>query len=292
MNTHLERRVPGFQPLLQGFASARRRLSLPLLLLLGLGLLGAAWLRSHWGVEETDNAQLQAHLVEISSRVSGTIAQVPVQDDQGVTHGTPLVLLDRRDALVALRRAEADLLEARRQADALVAAAGSSLSGAAAAADQQVARAEFERSGSDLRRLEFQLRQGGVSRQEVDKARAAYQQARGQLTRSQTTAQQARASESQVGGTAKGRSRPGPHPPGGSRPGQRPPAARLPAHPGAECRPHRLAHGRTRPPGAAGPAADDPGVAPPVAGGQESCRRQGATRDGEKAAGSNSILIL
>ncbi len=132
-----------------------------------------------------NNAQRQTHLVEISSRVPGTIAQVPVQDKQQVASRTPLVLLDRRDAVIALRRAETDLLEARRQADALEAEAGSSHSAAAAAAaDQQMARAELDGSGSDLRRLEFLLRQGVVSRQEVDRARAAYQQALAQLTRS------------------------------------------------------------------------------------------------------------
>ncbi|MEB3169574.1 MAG: hypothetical protein VKK97_12725 [Synechococcaceae cyanobacterium] len=115
----------------------------------------------------------------------GTIAQVPVQNKQQVASRTPLVLLDRRDAVIALRRAATDLLEARRQADALEAEAGSSRSAAAAAAaDQQMARAELDGSGSDLRRLEFLLRQGVVSRQEVDRARAAYQQALAQLTRS------------------------------------------------------------------------------------------------------------
>jgi len=62
-----------------------------------------------------------------------------------------------------------------------------------------VAGAEVERSGSDLRRLEFLVPQGGVSRQEVDRARSAYRQALGQLTRSQGTALQARASQSKVG---------------------------------------------------------------------------------------------
>jgi multidrug resistance efflux pump len=62
-----------------------------------------------------------------------------------------------------------------------------------------VAGAEVERSGSDLRRLEFLVPQGGVSRQEVDRARSADRQALGQLTRSQGTALQARASQSKVG---------------------------------------------------------------------------------------------
>ena len=45
------------------------------------------WLVTHWGIEETDNAQLQAHLVELSSRVPGTITALPVQDNQVVQQG-------------------------------------------------------------------------------------------------------------------------------------------------------------------------------------------------------------
>jgi membrane fusion protein (multidrug efflux system) len=169
-----------------------------------LGVAGVAWLVSHWGVEETDNAQLQAHLVDIASRVPGTITAVPVQTDQSVKTGQLLVQLDDRDARMAVRKAEADLQEARRQAAAQEALAGSSLKDAGAtanqaSADQQVARAELERAGADLQRLEFLLRQGGVSRQEVDRARASYRQAQGQLIRSQATALQASASRDQVG---------------------------------------------------------------------------------------------
>ena len=165
---------------------------------------GGVWLVSHWGLEETDNAQLQAHLVDIASRVPGTITAVPVQDDQTGRAGQLLVQLDPRDARMQLARAEADLLEARRQAAALQAQTGSSASGAEAAADQAagdqlMARAEYERAAADLQRLEFLLRQGGVSRQEVDRARATYRQAQGQLSRSQASALQARSSERQVG---------------------------------------------------------------------------------------------
>ena len=91
--------------MLRGLAGDRRTVPLTLAML-AFGLFGASSLRSHWGMEETENAQLQTHLVEISSRVSGTIAQVPVQENQEVQPGPPLVLLDRRDALAALLRAE------------------------------------------------------------------------------------------------------------------------------------------------------------------------------------------
>ena len=176
-------------------------------LLLGLAVVAlagsGAWLLHRWDVEETDNAQLEAHLVDISSRVAGTVLQVPVQDDQQVAQGALLVVLDPRDAVMRLQRAQADLDEARQQANALNSQTTASTRGAAAAkdqaqADELVARSELKRTGADLQRLEFLLRQGGISVQEVDRARAAYRQAQGQLTRSQASAQQARASTSQI----------------------------------------------------------------------------------------------
>jgi len=168
----------------------------------GVGI--SHWVVNHWGIEETDNAQLQAHLIEISSRVPGTIRAVPVQDNQLVHTGQLLVALDPRDAQAALHSAQADWQEAKRQAQAMAAQASSTASGSRAAADvasadRQVAAAELQRSKADLRRLEFLLKQGGVSQQEVDRARASYLQARGQLTRSIASREQALASRSQVG---------------------------------------------------------------------------------------------
>lgn len=179
---------------------APRISALAALLVLGAG----GWWWSQRGLERTDNAQVEAHLVDIASRVSGSIATVPVQENQLVHQGDLLVSLDARDARARLKRAEADLLEARRAAGALQAQARASLSGAQAsadlaAADALVARAELERAEVDLQRLETLVRQGGVSRQELDRARATERQARGQLTRSQASARQAQASRRQVG---------------------------------------------------------------------------------------------
>lgn len=177
-------------------------------LLAGLGLAATAgtagWLWAHWGLEETDDAQVQASLVEISSRVPGTIARVAVERDQTVKAGDLLVTLDDRDARAALARAEADLVEAWSQAQALDAQAGSSFNGARAAgnqavADQVTARAEYERAAIDLRRLETLQRQGGVSMQDVDRARATFSQAQGQLLRSRASSEQAQASVQQFG---------------------------------------------------------------------------------------------
>ena len=61
-----------------------------------------------------------------------------------------------------------------------------------------MARSELKRTGAELERLEFLLRQGGMSIQEVDRARAAYRLAQGQFTRSQASALQAKASANQI----------------------------------------------------------------------------------------------
>jgi membrane fusion protein (multidrug efflux system) len=169
-----------------------------------VALAAGGWWWNQRGLEQTDNAQVEAHLVDIASRVSGSIAQVAVQENQLVHRGDLLVRLDAGDARARLQRAEADLLEARRAAGAMEAQARASLNGAQAsadlaAADAQVAQAELERASADLHRLEILVRQGGVSRQELDRARAAERQARGQLTRSQASAMQAQASRRQVG---------------------------------------------------------------------------------------------
>ena len=194
-------RFKAFRLRLSALRSRRRVLPLALG---GVGVIVAGWVVTHWGVEETDNAQVESHLVDISSRVSGTIAAVAVQDNQLVQPGQLLVRLDGRDAAAALQKTLADLEEARRQAGALQGQARATLSGAEAsadqaAADQAVAQAELERARADLHRMQVLVNQGGVSRQELDRARASYRQAQGQLTRSQASALQAQVSRRQVG---------------------------------------------------------------------------------------------
>jgi membrane fusion protein (multidrug efflux system) len=112
---------------------------------------GGAYLVAHWGLVETDNAQLQGHLTEISSRVNGTIARVLVEDNQEVKVGQPLLQLDDRDARARLFRARADLEQVAREAQAMAAQAGASVSTARAAegmavADQQSASSELARA--------------------------------------------------------------------------------------------------------------------------------------------------
>ncbi|HTB17221.1 MAG TPA: HlyD family secretion protein [Bryobacteraceae bacterium] len=68
--------------------------------------------------ESTDDAQVEAHLNAISSRVDGAITHVYVDDNQLVKAGDPLVDLDPRDFQVVIDQAKAQVAQARIQVTA------------------------------------------------------------------------------------------------------------------------------------------------------------------------------
>ncbi|MBV9499356.1 MAG: HlyD family secretion protein [Acidobacteriaceae bacterium] len=70
------------------------------------------WLHAR-NFEDTDDAQVDAHLNPISARVDGTIAHVYVDDNQTVMVGNPLVDLDPSDFQVAFDQALSQLSQAR-----------------------------------------------------------------------------------------------------------------------------------------------------------------------------------
>jgi membrane fusion protein (multidrug efflux system) len=71
------------------------------------------------GHESTDDAQVDVHLYPVSSRVSGYVVKVNVDDNQYVEKGTVLVEIDPRDYQVAINRAQADLASAEATARSL-----------------------------------------------------------------------------------------------------------------------------------------------------------------------------
>ena len=85
-----------------------------LTLLVGASLGGYAWL--HAGQEATDNAQVEADVVAVTSRIPGVIATVAVHDNQVVTKGTVLLTLDDADISARLAQVRAELETARAQA--------------------------------------------------------------------------------------------------------------------------------------------------------------------------------
>jgi len=76
------------------------------------------WFRLTAGRETTDDAQVDAHVTQISARVGGTVLRVMVRDNQQVDQGTTLVEIDPRDFQVAVDKARAELADAEATAKA------------------------------------------------------------------------------------------------------------------------------------------------------------------------------
>ena len=78
----------------------------------------AFWWHSTFS-EDTDDAQINGHLIQVSSRIAGHVQKVYVEENQQVKRGDPIVDLDPRDFEVAVENAKAALASA--QANALAA---------------------------------------------------------------------------------------------------------------------------------------------------------------------------
>ncbi|EGB14383.1 secretion protein HlyD family protein [Pseudodesulfovibrio mercurii] len=135
----------------------------------------------------TDDAFVEAHVISMSPRVDGHVAEVPVHDNQWVEKGDLLVRVDPRTFEVALDIARARLQSAnaaREEAEAEVAAARSlvdqrnaALSSnrselAQARAGVEEYAAGHDRDQNDFKRMDEMVEAGAVSRQEYDHARA------------------------------------------------------------------------------------------------------------------------
>jgi multidrug resistance efflux pump len=61
----------------------------------------------------TRNGQVQAHVIQITSRVTGPVVNLPIRDNQLVKAGDLLFEIDRRTFEAAVKKAEAELQRAR-----------------------------------------------------------------------------------------------------------------------------------------------------------------------------------
>lgn len=169
-----------------------------MLLAFAVVVVGGYFIWHYYSVREsTDDAQIDGHIVPVSSRVSGTVVAVNVQDNQFVEAGTVLVQLDTKDYEVARAKAEADLADAQAAARAAsvgvpiasttttsqTSTATASLNAAqreveAANARLREAQANHNRVAQDLKRYEQLLAKDEISRQQYDATVAAEQAAR------------------------------------------------------------------------------------------------------------------
>ena len=81
-------------------------------------LLGLAWVGDQYWTEwrfevSTDDAYVQADIVAVAPQVPGTLATVAVGDNQPVKAGQILAIIDQRDYIAALDRADAEVRQAQ-----------------------------------------------------------------------------------------------------------------------------------------------------------------------------------
>lgn len=148
--------------------------------------------------EETDDAQIEAHLNPVTARIDGTITHVYVDNNQSVKVGDPLVDLDPRDLRVARDQMEAQLAQARSMvaaqqpnipitevqsstsiatadADVTTAKAAEAVAvqdQATAAARVAEAKANYNKALQDLERYKILIAKEEISQQEFDQAAA------------------------------------------------------------------------------------------------------------------------
>ena len=129
------------QPPLSGRGPAPMRCGCcwPLVLLAAAGW-GFYWATTLRYIESTDNAYVQAPLVQITPLVDGTVVAVLADDTDRVAAGQPLVRLDPTDARLALQRSQAALAQAVREVRVMRAQDGSF------DAQSKLKRAEVERT--------------------------------------------------------------------------------------------------------------------------------------------------
>jgi membrane fusion protein (multidrug efflux system) len=157
-------------------APSRRRPAL--LAVTALVALGAIGYGTYWALvlrhnESTDNAYVQAPMVQITPQVAGTVQAVLVDDTDVVKVGQPLVRLDTADARLALERAESQLAQAVREVRTLY-ANNAAFDATIKLREADVARmaAEVARANDDVTRRRPLMASGAVAGEEMRHAEA------------------------------------------------------------------------------------------------------------------------
>jgi membrane fusion protein (multidrug efflux system) len=186
--------------------SRRRGIIIAVIVVVALVAVGIWWHSTY--SENTDDAQVNGHLIQVSARISGQVAKVYVDENQMVKAGDVIAELDPADYQVAVENAEAALASAQANAAAAdvnvpittvntgsnLTSADANLSGSHAAvaqAQQQLeaaqarvaqAKANNIKAQADLERYKPLVEKDVISKQQFDSAVAAADAAKAALS--------------------------------------------------------------------------------------------------------------
>jgi membrane fusion protein (multidrug efflux system) len=141
-------------------------------------LVGGGWMWMTAGKESTDDAQIEADIVPVSTRVAGQVQKLSVQDNQHVKKGDLILQLDDADYAARVAQAEAEVETATAQAaaadaQAQVAAAGARGGFTTARAGVTGSSAALATAQAGLTRAEAEERKAALELQRSKELRAA-----------------------------------------------------------------------------------------------------------------------
>ena len=190
----------------------RRRGIIIVVLIVVVAVAVGFWWHSTFS-EDTDDAQVNGHLIQVSSRIAGQVIKVDVDENEVVKAGDTIAELDPKDFDVAVENAQANLANAQANAAAAnvnvpitsintgstLRSAGADVSGAHAGVEQaeqqlqaavaQVAQqqANLTKAEADLARYKPLVEKDVISKQQYDAAVAARDGAKAALNNAQAS---------------------------------------------------------------------------------------------------------
>ncbi|WP_336931844.1 HlyD family efflux transporter periplasmic adaptor subunit [Acinetobacter bereziniae] len=164
----------------------KKMLKIFAIIVVAAAILYAIWALVFSNTVETDNAYVGAETAEITSMVSGQVAEVLVSDTQQVKKGDVLAIIDNRDAKIAVAEAEAALTKAKRQYTQSSANSSSLSSQILVSTDDinsskaQVAQADvaYQQAQQEFARRQQLNATGAISKEEFSKAQSALNNAK------------------------------------------------------------------------------------------------------------------
>lgn len=189
------------QPHKKGPAGRRNKGIIILCMLIAFG----GWLGLRMFIDgktrvETDNAFIEARIVPVSAKVSGTVMRVLVNDNQFVKKGDLLLEIDPRDYQVQMAKAAAGVGVAENETG------GEYLKVEAARAALQSARARHDQAILDLERGKKLFGREVIAKEQLERLKTARRVAESQLKEADENLKRSQA-EAGLGGKSGGRAK-------------------------------------------------------------------------------------
>jgi membrane fusion protein (multidrug efflux system) len=165
-----------------------------------VGILSIALIRYYYNRVSTDDAQVDGHLVPMSSKIYGEIAEVRVDDNQPVKAGQVLVRIDPRDYQARVDQAKAALALAESQAQAAqvgVPLTRETTQSYSSSADAQLASAEAEYDRAKISHEKDSTAELALAHANVDARQADNDRAQADLARMKPLVQKEEISQQQ-----------------------------------------------------------------------------------------------